>query len=81
MHYVRHNVLPTYTSALNENVGVNRENLTSSYFLQGFTNADYTFMGLYNESPLEQIVSVILEELENLYGSFMGYLQLTRHWR
>ena len=34
-----------------------------------------------NESPLEEIVSVILEELENSCGSFMGYRQLTRHLR
>ena len=34
-----------------------------------------------NESPLEDIVSVILEELENSCGSFMGYRQLTRHLR
>jgi len=34
-----------------------------------------------NESPLEEIVSVILEELEISCGSFMGYRQLTRHLR
>ena len=34
-----------------------------------------------NESPLEQIVSAILEELENSCGSFVGYRQLTRRLR
>lgn len=34
-----------------------------------------------NESPLEQIVAAILEELENSWGSFMCYRQLTRHLR
>ena len=34
-----------------------------------------------NELPLEQVVSSILEELENLCGSFMGYRQFTRHLR
>ena len=34
-----------------------------------------------NESPLEHIVSAILEELETSCGSFMGYRQLTRRLR
>lgn len=34
-----------------------------------------------NESPIEQIVRAILEELENSCGSFMGYRQLTRRLR
>ena len=34
-----------------------------------------------NESPLEQIVSAILDELENSWGSVMGYRQLTRRLR
>ena len=81
---------PTYTPALDKNVGVNRDNLITSYFLQGYTNAEIaSFLALHhgiilsvrtvkrilkhlrlrrakrnNESPLEQIVSVILEELE-----------------
>ena len=33
------------------------------------------------ESPLEEIVPAILEELENSCGSFLGYCQLTRHLR
>jgi len=100
-------VLPTYTPALDKNVGVNRDNLIRSYFLQGFTNAEIVgFLALHhgiilsvrtvkrilkrlrlrrakcnNESPLEEIVSAILEELENSCGSFMGYCQLTRHLR
>ena len=36
---------------------------------------------LGNESPLEDIVSPILEELENSCGSFAGYRQLTRRLR
>ena len=93
--------------ALDKNVGVNRDNLIRSYFLQGFTNSKIAgFLALHhgiilsvqtvkrilkrlrlrrakcnNESPLEQIVSVILEEVENSCGSFMGYCQLTRHLR
>ena len=100
-------MLPTYTPALDKNVGVNRDNLIRSYFLQGFTNAQIAgFLALHhgiilsvrtvkrilkrlrlrmakcnNESPLEEIVSVILEELENSCGSLMGYRQLTRHLR
>ena len=34
--------------------------------------------GCNNESPLEQIAPVILEELEDSCGTFMGYRQLTR---
>lgn len=34
-----------------------------------------------NESLLEQIVTAILEELENSCGSFMGYRQFTRRLR
>ena len=34
-----------------------------------------------NESPIDQIVSAVLEELENSAGSFMGYRQLTRRLR
>ena len=100
-------VLPTYTPALHKNVGVNQDNLISSYFSRGFTNAEIAcFLALHhgiilsvrtvkrilkrlrlrrakctNESPLEQIVFAILEELENSCGSFMGYRQLTRHLR
>ena len=37
--------------------------------------------GRNNESPLEQIVFAIVEELENSCGSFMGYRQLTRRLR
>ena len=33
------------------------------------------------ESPIEQIVHAVLEELENSAGSFMGYRQLTRRIR
>ena len=33
-------MLPTYTPAVDKNVGVNRDDLVSSYFLQGFTNAE-----------------------------------------
>lgn len=36
---------------------------------------------LANESALEQIVSAILDELENSCGSFAGYRQLTRRLR
>ena len=87
--------------------GVNRDNLITSYFLQGFSNAEIAlFLALHhgiilsvltvkrilkrlrlrrakcnNGSPLEEIVSVTLEELENSCGSFMGYRQLTRHSR
>lgn len=100
-------MLPTYTPALDKNIDVNRDDLTTSYFLQGFTNAEIAgFLALHhgiiisvrtvkrilkrlrlrrakcnNESPLEHIVSIILEELENSCGSFMGYRQLTRHLR
>ena len=100
-------MLPTYTPALDKNVGVNRDNLIRSYFLQGFTNAEVAgFLALHqgiilsvrtvkrilkrlrlrrakcnNESPLEEIVSVILEELENSCVSFMGYCQIARHLR
>ena len=99
--------LPTYTPALDKKVGVNRDNLITSYFLQGFANAEIAgFLALHhgiilsvrtvkrilkrlrlrrakcnNESPLEEIVSVTLEELENSRGSFMGCRQLTRHSR
>ena len=34
--------------------------------------------GCNNESPLEEIVSVILEELVDSFGTFMDYRQLTR---
>ena len=34
-----------------------------------------------NESPVEEIVRAILEELENSAGAFMGYRQLTRRLR
>ena len=37
--------------------------------------------GCNNESPLDQIVRSILDELENSCGSFMGYRQLTRRLR
>lgn len=100
-------MLPTYTPALNKNAGVDRENIISSYFFQGFTNAEIACLlalqhgvvlsvrsvkrilkrltlrraGRNSESSLEQIVSAILEELENSCGSFMGYRQLTRHLR
>ena len=37
--------------------------------------------GRNSESPLEQIVFAIVEELENSCGSFMGYHQLTRRLR
>ena len=37
--------------------------------------------GRNSESPLEQIVFTIVEELENSCGSFMGYRQLTRRLR
>ena len=92
-------MLPTYTPALDKNVGVKKDNLIRRYFLQGFTNAEIAgFLALNhgiilsvrtvkrilkrlrlrgakcnNESPLEEIVPVILEDLENSCGSFMGY--------
>ena len=36
---------------------------------------------LANDSALEQIVSAVLDELENSCGSFAGYRQLTRRLR
>lgn len=100
-------VLPAYTCALRTNEVVNRENLISNYFGQGFTDKEIAAflalqhgiilsvrtikrilkrMGLRrsnatNESAIEQIVSAILEEMENSAGSFMGYRQLTRRLR
>ena len=39
----------TYTPALDKNVGVNRDNLISSYFLQGFTTAEIAgFLALHH---------------------------------
>ena len=42
-------MLPTYTPALDKNVGVNRTLVIRSYFLQGFANAEIAdFLALHH---------------------------------
>ena len=58
-------MLPTYTPALDKNVGVNRDNLIRSYFLQGFTNSEIAgFLALHHGIILSvQTVKRILKRL------------------
>ena len=59
-------VLPTYTPSLDKNVGVNRDNLIRSYFLQGFTNAEIAgFLALHHGIILSvRTVKRILKRLK-----------------